>query len=141
LVDLSNAELANVTIWPDLSGLHVCIIEDNEDTRVLLTDVLQHCGALVTTHHGAESAMADLAEFVPSLFVCDLAMPGIDGLEFVRRLRALPPERGGRLPAIAITAFYQDYAKAMAEEAGFDAYLTKPVKIDDLCRLVRHLAQ
>ena len=126
--------------WPDLNGLHVCIIEDNEDARVLLSDVLQHCGAMVMTYDCAEPAMADLGEFVPSIFVCDLAMPGIDGLEFVRRLRALPPERGGRIPAIAITAFYQDYAEAVAEAAGFNAYLTKPVKIDDLCHLVLQLA-
>jgi two-component system, chemotaxis family, CheB/CheR fusion protein len=126
--------------WPDLNGLHICIIEDNDDTRVLLSDVLQHCGAMVMTYDRAEAAFADLGEFVPSLFVCDLAMPGVDGLEFVRRVRALPPERGGRIPAIAITAFYEDYAKALAEAAGFNAYLIKPVKIDDLCQLVLHLA-
>jgi CheY-like chemotaxis protein len=131
---------ASRAAWPDLNGLHICIIEDNDDTRVLLSDVLQHCGAMVMTYDRAETAIADLGEFVPSLFVCDLAMPGVDGLEFVRRVRALPPERGGRIPAIAITAFYEHYAKAVAEAAGFNAYLSKPVKIDDLCQLVLQLA-
>lgn len=126
--------------WPDLNGLHVCIIEDNEDTRVLLSDVLEHCGAIVTMYDSVEEAMDDLGEFVPSIFVCDLALPGIDGLQFIRRVRALPADRGGAIPAIAITAFYEDYVRAAAERAGFNAYLTKPVKIEDLCQLVLQLA-
>lgn len=125
---------------PDLSGLHVCIIEDNDDTRLLLSDILQHCGAMVMTYERADAAMGDLREFVPSLFVCDLAMPGVDGLQFVRRLRALPPERGGDIPAIAITAFQEHYARAAAETAGFNAYLIKPVRVDELCQLVLQLA-
>lgn len=126
--------------WPDLHGLHICIIEDNDDTRVLLSDVLQHCGAMVMTYDRADAAMADLREFVPSIFVCDLAMPGLDGLQFIRRIRALPPERGGAIPAVAITAFYEDYARAAVEAAGFNAYLIKPVRIDELCQLVLRLA-
>jgi CheY-like chemotaxis protein len=147
VIDLRRSGLVEVmtrsqshAAWPDLSSLHICIIEDNDDTRELLSDVLEHCGAMVMTYDGVESALTDLNEFVPSLFVCDLAMPGIDGLEFIRRLRALPPERGGGIPAIAITAFYEHYAKAVAEAAGFNAYLIKPVKIDDLCQLVLQLA-
>ena len=126
--------------WPDLNGLHVCIVEDNEDTRVLLTDVLQHCGAMVMTYSSAQAVIDDLGEFVPSIFVCDLAMPALDGLEFMRRVRRLSPDRGGQIPAIAITAFYEDYAETKAAEAGFNAYLIKPVKIDELCQLVLRLA-
>ena len=147
MVDLRRTGLTEVhtrslprTAWPVLDGLHVTIIEDNEDTRVLLSDVLRYCGALVQTYDGAEAAMADLPEFVPSIFVCDLAMPGVDGLEFMRRVRSLPPERGGAIPAIAITAFHDSYAKLAAQSAGFNAYLIKPVKIEDLCRLVLDLA-
>lgn len=128
------------TAWPDLNGLHVCIIEDNDDTRELLRDVLQHCGAMVMTYDSVAAAMDDLREFVPSIFVCDLAMPGVDGVEFIRRVRALPRERGGDIPAIAITAFYEQYAQAVVERAGFNAYLTKPVKIEQLCQLVLQLA-
>ena len=126
--------------WPDLHGLHVCIVEDNDDTRVLLSDVLQHCGAMVMSYDRAEAALADLREFVPSIFVCDLAIPGVDGLQFIRRVRALPPEHGGRIPAIAITAFDAQYARRAVEAAGFDAYLLKPVRIDQLCQLVLRLA-
>jgi CheY-like chemotaxis protein len=126
--------------WPDLNALHVCIIEDNDDTRELLRDVLQHCGAMVMTYDNVEAALDDLREFLPSIFVCDLAMPGVDGVEFMRRIRALPPERGGNVPAIAITAFYEQYAEAIAERVGFNAYLIKPVKIEQLCQLVLQLA-
>jgi CheY-like chemotaxis protein len=68
-------------------------------------------------------------------------MPGLDGLNFLRRMRALPPERGSRIPAIAITAYYEDFAAAAALEAGFNAYMTKPVRLDELARLVGDLAR
>jgi CheY-like chemotaxis protein len=127
------------TEWQDLTGIHVSLIEDNADTRALLHDVLKHCGAMVMTYDSAAEALADLGEFVPSIFVCDLALPGLDGVEFMRRVRAQPTQRGGGIPAIAITAFGEEYAAAAAVGAGFTGYLIKPVKIEQLCALVHQL--
>ena len=129
------------TAWPDLTGIHVFLIEDNDDTRTMVSEVLIHCSAMVTVYQSADQALADLGEFVPTLFICDLSMPGLDGLHFMRRMRALPPERGSRIPAIAITAYYEDFAAAEALEAGFNAYMTKPVRLDELARLVGDLAR
>ncbi len=126
--------------WPDLTGVHAFLIEDNEDTRVLVGDTLEHCGAVVSVYSSADAAMADLPEFVPSLFICDLSMPGLDGLQFMRRMRELSPERGGEVPAIAITAYYEDFAAAEALEAGFTAYMIKPIKLEELARLVKAIA-
>ena len=127
--------------WPDLTGTHVFLIEDNCDTRTMVSEVLTYCGAMVTVYQSADKAIADLGEFVPSLFICDLSMPGLDGLSFMRRMRRLPVPRGGRIPAIAITAYYEDFAAAAALEAGFNAYMTKPIRLDDLARLVGDLAR
>jgi CheY-like chemotaxis protein len=126
--------------WPDLTGIHAFLIEDNEDTRVLVGDTLEHCGAVVSVYSSADAAMADLPEFLPTVFICDLSMPGLDGLQFMRRMRAMPAERGGAVPAIAITAYYEDYAAASALEAGFNAYMLKPIKLEELARLVREIA-
>jgi CheY-like chemotaxis protein len=127
--------------WPDLDDAHVFVIEDNIDTRILLSDVLGHCGARVTSFDSAEAALEGLNDSLPSVVVCDLAMPGIDGLQFVRRLRARPAEQGGTLPAVALTAFYEEFAAPAARNAGYTAYLMKPVRIEVLCQLVNDLAR
>ena len=129
------------TPWPDLTGIHVFLIEDNSDTRTMISEVLIHCGSMVTVYQAADQAIADLGEFVPTVFICDLSMPGLDGLNFMRRMRTLSPERGSRIPAIAITAYYEDFAAAAALEAGFNAYMTKPIRLDELARLVGDLAR
>jgi CheY-like chemotaxis protein len=136
-----HGEARSGSTWPDLNGIHVFLIEDNCDTRTMVSEVLIHCGAMVTVYQSAAQALADLGEFVPTVFICDLSMPGLDGLNFLRRMRALPPERGSRIPAIAITAYYEDFAAAAALEAGFNAYMTKPVRLDELARLVGDLAR
>jgi CheY-like chemotaxis protein len=127
--------------WTDLTGVHAFLIEDNADTRTMVSEVLAYCGAMVTVYQSADEAIADVAEFVPNVFICDLSMPGLDGLGFLRRMRSLPVERGGTIPAIAITAYYEEFAAATALEAGYNAYMTKPIKLDELCRLVGELAR
>jgi CheY-like chemotaxis protein len=106
----------------------------------MVSDVLEYCGALVSVYQSADAAIVPLGEVLPGVLVCDLSMPGLDGLQFMRRLRNLPAERGGRAPGIAITAYYEDFAAGAALKAGFDAYMIKPIKLDELCRLVKQLA-
>jgi CheY-like chemotaxis protein len=139
--DERSASQQGPSAWPALTGIHVFLIEDNSDTRTMVSEVLIHCGAMVTVYHSADQALADLGEFVPTVFICDLSMPGLDGLNFMKRMRQLPLERGGRIPSIAITAYYEDFAAAAALEAGFNAYMTKPIRLDELARLVGDLAR
>jgi len=126
--------------WPDLKGIHIMLIEDNDDTRLMVDEVLRHCGAVVTTYESAEVALEHLSEFVPKVFICDLSMPGLDGMQFMKRIRALPPERGASTPSLAVTAYDAQYAASAAQDAGFNAYLTKPLRLDLLCTVVKELA-
>ena len=126
--------------WPDLAGVHAFLIEDNEDTRVMVTQTLTHCGALVTVFESADAAMARIGELLPTIFICDLSMPRLNGLEFMRAIRRLPAARGGQIPAIAITAYYETFAAAKALEVGFHAYMMKPIRLDELCRAVKELS-
>lgn len=127
------------SLWPDLRGVHAFVIEDNADTRIMVEETLQHCGAVVTAFQSADAAIGHLAECLPTIFICDLAMPGLDGLQFMRRIRTQAPERGGSVPAIAITAYYEDFVSAAALEAGFNAYMMKPIRLETLCGLVKQL--
>ena len=136
----STDEESKPFVWPNLRGIHAFLIEDNEDTRALVGETLEHCGAVVSVYSSADAAIADLPEFLPTVFICDLSMPGLDGLQFMRRMRQLTPERGGQVPAIAITAYYEDFAAAAALEAGFNAYMMKPIKLEELARLVRDIS-
>jgi CheY-like chemotaxis protein len=128
------------SIWPDLTGIHVFLVEDNQDTRTMVGETLLHCGAIVTIYQSADVAISEMTELAPTVFISDLSMPGLDGLQFMRRIRTRPPARGGRAPSLAITAYYEDFVAAEAMEAGFNAYMTKPIELEHMCHLVKDLA-
>jgi CheY-like chemotaxis protein len=128
-----------VAVSVDLTGVHVLIVEDDEDSRQLLTTFLEYCGALVTMCHSTESALDDLGEYRPHVIVSDLALPGADGLQFIRALRKRPREAGGDVPAIAVSAYDKDFTATEAKAAGYTGYLAKPVNLEDLVTLVRDL--
>jgi CheY-like chemotaxis protein len=67
-------------------------------------------------------------------------MPRLNGLDFMRAIRRLPPEHGGTVPAIAVTAYYEEFAAAAALEVGFNAYMTKPVRLEQLAQAVKELS-
>ncbi|HEV8584336.1 MAG TPA: response regulator [Methylomirabilota bacterium] len=125
-----------VHFWPSLRGVHVFAVDDNDDSRRLLTQALEYCGALVSAFPSAEAAMTAMNECVPTLIVSDIAMPEVSGLDFIRRLRARAPDKGGRIPAIAVTAYYEEFAAGAARAAGFEGFLTKPLDFGTLCMVV-----
>ena len=131
------AKPASVSV--DLTGVHVLIVEDDEDSRQLLAAFFEYCGALVTMCHSTESALEDLDEYRPHVIVSDLALPGADGFQFIRALRKLPAEAGGDVPAIAVSAYDKDFTAVEAKNAGYSGYLAKPVNVEDLVTLVRDL--
>src|ERR1700722_12089561 len=89
---------------PRLDGVHVFAVDDEPDARDLLRTVLEDQGAKVTSFASAEDALAALKTLKPTVLVCDVGMPKTDGYQLIRKLRAEEP-RGGRIPALALTAF------------------------------------
>lgn len=120
-----------------LTGVRVLLVEDDEDTRFACALMLQELGARVHAVNSSAEALAAIQEEVPDVILSDIAMPGEDGYTFVRRVRQLPPERGGSTPAAALTALANDDDRQRAAEAGFQAHLSKPM---DAARLAATVA-
>ena len=119
-----------------LVGLHVLIIDDDPEARDLVGTVLRYCGALVVVASDAREGLNRLAQMLPDVIVCDLAMPVHDGYWFVRSLRELPPHQGGNLPVVAITAHGALHGPDRTLPAGFQAHIRKPIDPWELCRVV-----
>ena len=111
---ITTASGANLECPPELAGLRVLVVDDEPDTRELIRTVLESCSALVTTASTATDALQRFQEQPPDLLVSDIGMQGKDGYWLIRQIRSLPAHRGGRVPAVAITA----YAGTRESDAG-----------------------
>src|SRR4051794_24210993 len=108
-----------------LAGVRVLVVEDEPDTRELVASVLECLGGTVTACASAEEALLKLAAFGPDIVVSDLSLPGVDGWEMIRRVRALPV--GRTVPALALSANASLEDAGRALDAGFDVHLAKPI--------------
>ncbi len=113
-------------------GVRVLLVEDDDDAREAIVATLGSVGAEVRAVPSVAAALAALGESIPQVILCDVAMPGEDGYSFLRQLRQLPAERGGRVPAAAITALAADEDRRAARAAGFQLHVAKPVDADRL---------
>lgn len=123
-----------------LNGLSVLVVEDDPDARELMHAALEQRGASVRSAESVASAFALIAVRLPDVIISDIAMPEEDGVAFLARLRAMPCECGGRLPAVAVSAYTSAADQARALTAGFDQYLFKPIDFDQLCKTLQKLA-
>ena len=124
----------------DLSGIRVVVVDDQEDARDLIKRVLEDCGAHVLTASSAAEALALVESERPDVLVSDIGMPDIDGYELLRRVRAIGPDRGGRVPAVALTAFARSEDRTRALRAGFLVHVSKPVDPSELIATVASVA-
>jgi CheY-like chemotaxis protein len=124
---------------PDLTSIHILVVEDNEDTRRILGAYLEHLGATVTLARSGGEALSILTELRPHVILSDISMPGIDGFEFLRRARELIDQDGRTTPAIAFTAFADRHYERQAREAGFALFLTKPADPLDIAQRIHEL--
>jgi len=124
----------------NLNGVHVLLVDDEADARELLAEVLEQYGAAVTAVASADEAVRTLREERPTVLLSDIGMPGEDGHSLMRRVRALPPEAGGRTPAAALTAFARTEDGRRSLAAGFHRHAAKPIQPAALAALVRELA-
>jgi len=123
-----------------LEGVRLLVVEDDADGREMLVAAFEQCGAKVRAAASAGDGMEALQRALPDVLVCDIGLPGEDGHQFIRKVRALEAERGGRIPALALTAYSgpEDRGKALA--AGFDLYVPKPAAVAELVAKVAALA-
>jgi signal transduction histidine kinase/DNA-binding response OmpR family regulator len=122
-----------------LDGLKILVVDDEAEARLLLRDVLTERGASVAEAGSAHAGFAELERFRPDVIVSDIAMPGGDGYGLIRAVRKLTAERGGRTPAIALTAHAREVDGERAFAAGFQRYASKPVDLDRLISMVANL--
>ena len=123
-----------------LDGLRVLVVDDEQDARDVIGEILRRGGADVTTAATAQEGLQLLGRLRPDVLVSDIAMPDEDGYAFIRCIRQLSPEDGGATPSIALTAYARDEDRARAMAAGFQAHLAKPVEPGDLVAAVAGLA-
>jgi len=124
-----------------LDGVRVLIVDDAEDARDLLRAALERHAATVTAVDSAPAALEAIARELPDVLISDIGMPQVDGYQLIERVRALPPGRGGRLPAAAITSFVRAEDRLRALEAGYDEFLVKPVEPRQFVQIVAKLVQ
>jgi len=135
----SPAAGAGAALDLDLAGRSILVVDDDPASRELLFEFLSHCHATVTTAASAEAAFDTLQQSVPTLLIADIGMPGQDGISMIREIRRLPPERGGRVPAIALSAYARAEDRSTALRAGFSDFVAKPARPEDVLRAVQHL--
>jgi PAS domain S-box-containing protein len=125
---------------PSLQGLKVLVVDDEADTRELVGEVLKECGSEVITSGSAAEALVALEQFKPDILISDLGMPDEDGYSLISKIRALPPERGGQIPAAALTAYARAEDRMRVLRSGFQFHLPKPVDSAELVTVVASLA-
>jgi CheY-like chemotaxis protein len=123
-----------------LDGMSVLVVDDEPDALGLLKTMLELKGARVMAAGSAEAAWRELEGHWPDLLLCDIGMPGEDGYQFIRRVRALETERGRPLPSVALTAYAGEADRALALEAGFQLHVSKPVEPTALVNVIAGLA-
>ena len=123
----------------DLSGIKVLVVEDDLGTREFVAFVLQQYKADVTATASADQALEALAKTIPDLLVIDIGMPQMDGYTLIRKIRSSPPEQGGLIPAVALTAYAGEQDRRQALAAGFQIHLPKPIEPAQLVAVVAQL--
>lgn len=121
---------------PMLHGLKVLVVDDDADTCETIGAVLANAGAEVRTCLSAGQALTAMDISVPDILVSDLAMPGEDGYALIRQVRARTTEAGGRIKAVALTAYGRSEDRLKALSAGFQVHVGKPVEPSQLVRIV-----
>jgi CheY-like chemotaxis protein len=125
---------------PELEGLRVLVCEDEPDARELIESILAGCKATVTLAGSVTEALDRFSELIPDVIVSDIGMPEASGYELIRRIRAMPADQGGRVPAVALTAYASMADRTRALMEGFQNHVAKPTEPQELIAAVAALA-
>ena len=116
------------------------VVDDEPDARDLITAVLAGRGAEVVAVDSAAEALGELARQRFTVLVSDVGMPKIDGYALIEKIRQLTAERGGTIPAVALTAYAGAQDRINSLQAGYQSHLAKPVEPAELVMMVANLA-
>jgi len=130
----------SVELYPDLlKGLRVLSVDDQQDTRELITIALARYGAEVKASDSASTALELIKEWKPDVVVSDIGLPGMDGYDFMRQVRELESD-GERIPAIAVTGYAGAVDESKALDAGYEVHLSKPIELNKLVSVIAKVA-
>jgi PAS domain S-box-containing protein len=135
--NMQNSQLSSAEF--PLNGVKILIVDDDADSRDFLDFALSDFGAIITSVESVALALEIFSSLKPDILISDIGMPEQDGYDFIHQIRELPPEKGGQIPAIALTAYASDKDRDEAVEAGFQIHLSKPVMPDELTTVVTQL--
>ncbi|WP_088888951.1 PAS domain-containing hybrid sensor histidine kinase/response regulator [Leptolyngbya ohadii] len=125
----------------DLSNINVLIVDDERDTREFLQAALEQYGAKVISASSASEAWEFLKIHKPDILLSDIGMPDEDGLTLIRRIRSLSPSQGGRIPAVALTAYAREGDRLEVLSAGFHMHISKPIEPMQLLTVILRLGE
>ena len=137
---IQNEEINTLEGLPSLQGIKVLVVDDEADTRELIREVLKECGSEVITSGSVDEALEALEQHKPDILISDLGMPDEDGYSLISKIRALPSDRGGHIPAAALTAYARAEDRMRVLRSGFQFHLPKPVDSAELVTVVANLA-
>jgi len=123
----------------DFHGINILIVDDEPDNLEFLQFILETHGASVQTATSAPQAFKLFLQNKPDLLISDIAMPEVNGHTLIRQIRALPPEKGAKIPAIALTAYAGETNQQESLQAGFTLHLAKPIQADNLAQRIAEL--
>ncbi|HKS08938.1 MAG TPA: ATP-binding protein [Pyrinomonadaceae bacterium] len=123
-----------------LDGLRVLLVDDERETREIISTVVERTGAQVKTCTSAREALSALVEWRPDVILSDIAMPDEDGYSFIGRVRSLGDNDGGNTPAAALTAYARDEDRKQALAAGYQMHIAKPIAAGQLVTMIAKLA-
>ncbi|MBD2486227.1 response regulator [Aulosira sp. FACHB-615] len=125
----------------DLTGIKVLIVDDEPDARELVTAVLEQYGAEILAVTRAAEVLASLESFQPDVFISDIGMPDMDGHTLIQQIRSLPTDKGGKIGAIALSAYARIEDQQRSLSVGFQHHISKPLDLDKLVETVFELAR
>ncbi|BAY93056.1 MULTISPECIES: hybrid sensor histidine kinase/response regulator [unclassified Tolypothrix] len=119
-----------------LNNVQLLVVDDDTDTRLFLSAALQQSGATVRSVSSVNEAMLAIQEYPPEILISDIGMPEEDGYTLIRKVKMLEAERGGQIPAIALTAYAREEDSTEAIAAGFHMYASKPIEPAKLINMI-----
>ncbi|MFN2493425.1 MAG: ATP-binding protein, partial [Pyrinomonadaceae bacterium] len=132
--------LAEFECPAELNGLRVLVVDDEVDSCEMLEFILEGCGAQVKTTRSAAAALEAMAEDTFDVLISDIGMPNEDGYSLIAKVRALTKERGGEVPAAALTAYAGEEDRIRVLRSGFQIHVPKPIGPGELVAVVANLA-